>query len=158
MPSADGNGPETPIKVRAGLQTGLTLVFMRRPCFDMLERWSMTTQRQSIISIQKIGRGTVWRRRFKLWKVMCIKLQCRIRTFIAIRRKLKLRRRKAGRFMIRVGRGMLARKLVRHQFRMTLRLQCSLRCALARRQLLSHRRNFHATKLAAFMRMYVSIP
>jgi myosin-5 len=147
-----GNGTADP-KVVAGIQMGLTLVFLRRPCFDELEHKRMELQRYSVIRIQSHYRMRLKRRFYELCRGAVLYIQCNFRVYRAIKLKIHFRKQKAAAYLVRVGRGYLARSLVSRLFGCIMVIQLFFRVRLAKQKTNELRRNYRSTILAAWFRM-----
>jgi myosin-5 len=152
-PSISGNTTITDNRIIAGIQIGLTLVFLRRPCFDELEHRRMELQRHSIIHIQSQYRMVLKRRFFELCRGAALYIQCNFRVHVAWNKKIQLRKAKAARLLNRIARGMIARKKASKLRYCILVVQLFARVLLAKGKTRTLRRNYRATRLAAWIRM-----
>lgn len=138
--------------VTAGLQVGLTMVFLRRNCFDILEQSRFVLNRQSAIKLQTSYRRHYASKLFRKMKKSALKLQCRCRIMIArLRLRFLLLERSAIQVQ-RIGRGFIAKRRVQLSFAAIVMLQSMYRRfqAMKLRKLLKRGRS--QVRIAALMR------
>jgi myosin V len=120
------------IMVEAGVQMGLSLVFMRRNCFDILEQLRMSLIRYNVIVVQKYFRCCRAHRYYKRLKKSTLSMQCYTRVNIAKRMLKYLRDTKAAIFLQKIARGYIARMYRKRAISYIIRLQTRTRMMFAR--------------------------
>lgn len=147
-----GEGIEVDIMVRAGIQMGVTLVFMRRNCFDILEQLRMTLIKHNTIMVQKYFRCYKHCKRFRRIRRTALAMQCLIRIKIAKMKLRALREHRASVLIQKMVRGLMARKYKQKLFRCILLLQTHIRMHRAKKVLVQLIRIDRAIKVTKYYR------
>lgn len=129
---------------RAGLQKGLTMIFMRNRTFEFLERELQLLKVRAAVKIQAIFRCYSCTTYYRIMKTAALSIQCAVRMWIAANLAQEMRVKRATYLLIRCARGLLARRFCRR-----LRRGISLLQALKRGQV-------ERAKFKDFRTMYVS--
>jgi myosin-5 len=111
----------------AGIQPGLTMVFLRRNSFDVLEQIRFILQRSLVIHIQSIYRGYRRRSYYSSLRIAALKGQLRIRIFLAKRRLLLLKKIKASILFQKKARRFLSKRKVNRWRRLMILIQSCCR-------------------------------
>ena len=142
------------VQVKAGIQKGSTMIFMRSGTFDFLEREKILGMRRYATKIQTSFRR-YWRNAsYIAMKKAALILECSFRCWQARKLRRKLVEGKARCILQRIGRGFLARKLVHRLRNGILKLQCVIRRRQAIKRVRHRRQMLKATFIAAIYRGY----
>ena len=136
-----GTAENANILVKAGIQLGSSMVFLRKNSFDILEHKRITVQRSSAIIIQAKYRCFHLYFLFTIMKKSAKMLQCRIRVLIAKKRLRELRELRASIIVQRYVRRHNAKCLRKRLWKYIIKLQSFRRMVLAKRCKLQLKRN-----------------
>ena len=149
--AADAMGSSNKL-LRAGIQRGKTMIFLRAGSYHFLEKIRATKLRGNAVKIQSMIRRCLCRSRYVWIRRMILILQCASRRFIAYRKVRWLRHTRASYVLQRIWRGHKARRRVRCVWKGLLRLQAMVRSRIARRLVIGLRQHIRSTCIAAFYR------
>lgn len=141
--------------VRSGMQFGKTMVFLRMPAFDYLEREKCRALQRCARDIQKHLRRYVNRKKFLGMKASAVRIQCVLRRYFAQNVLLRLIQKNAAALLIRMLLGFKARLAVRRAKRGLLLLQSHIRRRVSSKFVRLLRRNVRATTIASWFRRFV---
>lgn len=112
IPSNDAMSQVNPM-LRAGIQCGTNLVFIRGRTFDFLERERLLHHKRMIIKIQTAFRTYSAMTSYRITKLAIVAIQCAGRRAIAIRRVKHMKMHRAAVMIQALLRGRITRKLAR---------------------------------------------
>jgi myosin-5 len=125
--------------IRTGMQIGLTMIFMRRQTYDLLESWKSIMFRSSVIRIQSNQRRFAARKRYRMYLNTILRIQCFVRISIA-KHIVKLRRHNKAALKINsFAKGRIARLRYLRTHRRIIMMQCFVRQFLSRKILKKNR-------------------
>ncbi|RYY70831.1 hypothetical protein EON63_22200, partial [archaeon] len=156
-PLGGGGGGGVDVMVRAGMQIGISLVFMRRNCFDILEQMRMYVYKLSCVCMQKYYRRYVTYSYYTRLRRVCIHTQCCVRRAIAKRHVRHVRHTKCSICIQRYVRGYVCRRYRKMCMIWIVRIQTHIRMHRAYKVLLGYRRASAAIMMAKCFRRCVMV-
>lgn len=142
--------------VEAGIQCGSTMVFLRRPSFDFLEREKSHAMTKCAVHIQTATRRYLAQKYYVLMKSSVVRLQTRVRMCQARAEFIRRKHLRAVVLVLRIARGMIARGKVRRAKKGLLKLQCQIRQRQATAFVLKVRRNTRAITIGSYFRRFAA--